>query len=252
MPFTYSALVSSTYNEDKAKVALKKLMQAHMDGKEKEVLESPPFSHAFMLEKYNKWLQKACGEPVPTPRSLLGKRKRPEPKQQLKALRRARKELSHQVVDPLEEIRLVAQQARRAGEDLYEKKKSAKRLDFADSDDDDDEEIEDPDAHGTHELSEAPKRWESPVRRNSPKKRRTTPGSAKRKKWTNAQKRALKSAVDDYGVGNWAAIRDCPRYRQFWEGRGSDVGPKLKDLWRTMVRRGEVQEGAQRSDDEEE
>lgn len=245
--FIHSDLVTSEYTEDKAKVALKKLMKAHIDGKEKEVLESPPFSHAFIVEKYNKWLQKASGEPVPTPRSLLGKRKRPDPKQQLKDLRRARKDLSHQVVDPLEELRQVAQQAQRAGEDLYEKKKSAKRLDF--DSDEDDEEIDE--AHGTHELSEAPERWASPVRKTSPRKRRT-PGSARRKRWTNAQRQALKSAVGEYGAGNWAAIRDCPQYRKFWEDRGGDVAPKLKDLWRTMLRRGEVQEEVIPQSDEEE
>lgn len=177
---------------------------------------------------------------------MTKKRKRDaqETRGRLQGLKQARGKLNKVVVDPLQEVRKASSLAAAAtaagrGELLYTKKSSARKLDFSD-----DEEIEEEDdeVHATHELSDMPAKL---LKRRVVMRDASTDGSEElpavqsKKKWTQKQKTAFVSALKDYGVGNWAAMRDAQHYRKYW---GDKNNVQLKDLFRTMKAAGQIPE----------
>jgi hypothetical protein len=240
----FSRAAKKRYGEAKLYAMVDTLVNAYKEGKEGDILRDKPFARTFIMSKFHKWFKNCISElgPTPDPKALNGKRKRhaQQSKAQIKGLRNARARLRETVVDPLEEARAIGKQAKHQGGELYTKKKSAKRLSFGNDDDEEDEELDEPEeeAQGTHQLSEVPEK----MKYRSPKKtsRKSSgsmksPGAGRKKRWTHEQRNALKAAIKDYGLANWAGIKAAEEYGKFWEGR-SNV--QIKDLYRTMKGQG--------------
>ena len=226
--------MNESYEEsDRARGALQELIDAYVQGQEEVILNDKPFSHDYISRTLNKWLLAAVQQLgwVPTPRAMK-KRKLQEDdeqqvQQQVQELRQARNDLREVVQDPLDEARAVARQAGH----FYEKKSTARRLNF----DDHDEEVDEP-AQGTHQLSEVPELLARP-QPQTPVEHPVKSSPKQRVRWTAEQKNAFKAALKDYGVGSWAQIRDSEEYRKYWMGKDN---VQLKDLFRNMKKSGEL------------
>lgn len=248
-----SDIMKETYDEDFPQIynTIEALVDAYKEGTENDILQRKPFARDRIVAKFQASLTHAVtvlGNTTNdttdsnslTTRRRDQKRKRHHDqgrtRERLQELRQARGKLNDAViVDPLEEIRKASRLASR-GEQLYTKKSSARKLEF--SDDEEIEEEEDDEVHATHELSDIPaKLW--PLRRREPSPDRSVESSPGKKRWTKVQKTAFVGALREYGVGNWAAIRDSQHYRKYWRNKNN---VQLKDLYRTMKQGGHIPE----------
>ena len=243
------------------------LVEAYQQGTEKDFLQRKPFARDRIVTKFNSWLTHVvttlrndatvtnnnddddnnADTTESKQRTARGETKRKRhtavlqetTRERLQELRHARGKLSQAVVvDPLEEIRKASRLAARGGAQLYTKKSSARKLEFSDDEEIEEPEEEDDEVHATHELSEIPARLK-PRRPRDPSPDRSVESSAGKKRWTQEQKTAFVSALREYGVGNWAAIRDSQHYRKYWSNRNN---VQLKDLFRTMKQGGHIPE----------
>jgi hypothetical protein len=209
---------------------LKALVLAYREGKENDLLQLRPFAKDRVISKLKNW--------------LVNQRDNHTKDVQM-GLERASNQLRNAVdEDPLVEARRIASKVQHRtshspqsshGGRLYKKKKSAHRLTFTQDDDTPYMEDEVYMTERTHQLSEIPIKYSPPTRRDVQEDNNSTPTRFKR--WTDEQRLAFRDAVQYYGEGNWAAIRDAPEYQQFWEGR---TNVQLKDLFRVMRGRGEI------------
>jgi hypothetical protein len=207
---------------------LKALVLAYREGHEDDLLQLRPFAKDRIITKLRNWLTEQRDNP--TRDAQVG-------------LDLARDQLRNAVAeDPLGEARRIASKVKHQtsqesseGGHLYKKKKSSHQLKF--TQDDDTPYIED-EAHveeGTHQLSEIPIKYVPSANRQASPDNHDTP--TKFRRWTDEQRLAFRDAVQYYGAGNWAAIRDAPEYQRFWGGK-SNI--QLKDLFRVMRERGEI------------
>ena len=137
----------------------------------------------------------------------------------LERLQNARRDLQNDGKDPMQEIQAIAARATRstkkrmaeaasstsvekkkAKTSLYDKKVSAQKVQFDDSDDDDSDD-------GVH-LSELPARAKVQSSRQTVKAN-TSPvhQAGKRKPYSEEEKRAIREGVKKFGVGKWSAIK---------------------------------------------
>lgn len=122
-------------------------------------------------------------------------------------LKSARRELSQEGTDPMQEIQRIAATAttttRTTRSGLLEKKKSATRVQFGDSDSEEDDENER--AH----LSEVPTRAKlaSPKRKSLSSKQQTKGGIKRRVPFSQEEKTAIRRGVEQHGVGKWSEIK---------------------------------------------
>ena len=148
----------------------------------------------------------------------------------LQRLENARKHLREGVDDPLQEIREIAQKARKRPYNsaaLYEKKKTARTLIF--------DEGTTSDAEGP-KLSAIPNKMKLPS--PSPLVTYADLASARphgtRLAWTTEEKTAVKQGILKYGVGKWGQIKS--EYAEILRRR---TAVNIKDCFRTMQKRGE-------------
>ena len=150
------------------------------------------------------------------------------PIEAIRKLRSARKHLREGVTDPLQEIREVARQAKRPcnGNSLYEKKPTARSLDF-------DEESE---LDGI-KLSSVPNKMMHPSPTSGVNYATGTvsrqPGS--RLMWTTEEKNAVKQGLVKFGMGCWREIK--VEYCEILKHR---TAVNIKDCVRTMKNKGEL------------
>lgn len=220
--------------ESEASVALNTLVDAYEEGSHSEVLIVKPFTIEFLRKKISSWLNSAIVDvgTISTPYAMrmFNCNKPAAIKDQLEDLRKARNNLTRTVKDPLEEAQEIG---KRAGGRFLETKQSARRLEF----DEEDLEVDDPEdcPNGTYQLSDVP---EAQVQSKSDHERSPSHSRKRKNRWIHEQKIALKAAVADYGKGNWAAIRDAQEYKAYWSGK---TNVQLKDLYRTMLKNGEIE-----------
>ena len=148
----------------------------------------------------------------------------------LKRLEIARHQLREGVDDPFQEIRKIAQKARKRQYNsaaLYEKKKSARALIF---DEGNTSEAEGP------KLSAIPNKMKlpppMPLVTDTDFVSARPPGT--RLPWTNDEKTAVKQGILKYGVGKWGQIKS--EYAEILRHR---TAVNIKDCFRTMQKRGE-------------
>jgi hypothetical protein len=186
---------------------------------------------------------------------------RPKTDEEIEALRQGRADLGTQHGDdPLEASREMAAHAkrRRNGDDDDDedftngdemmtppKSKRARGLAFSNELDRDDEE----DAEERAKLSELPDRARSNKSKRSAATafRGTDPDDGifdqstglvlKRRRWTDEEKTAVKEGVKAHGVGHWVKIKDD--YPEILRNR---TAIQIKDCWRTMTKRHEVED----------
>jgi hypothetical protein len=123
------------------------------------------------------------------------KRKCDQDDSYLATLKSARKNLHNDGKDPMQEI--LANAAKAVGGTIFDKKPSAKQVQFDDSDSEEEEGVQ---------LSDLPAR--AKVTRNNkspPKASPKKPG--KRKKFTEQEKRAIRQGVGKHGEGKWSEIK---------------------------------------------
>ena len=155
----------------------------------------------------------------------------------VRALQRDREALRHTVRDPLPSARKRAAHATGAAR-IRDDRVGSGAEERSDG-------VEDED-RSTVELSELapPRRRRSNMFRSDvvhppePGLFDDTDGRAlKRRRWTDEEKAALKQGVETHGAGQWAQIKkDHPLVLR------NRHNVQLKDCWRTMVKRGEVQD----------
>lgn len=148
----------------------------------------------------------------------------------MRKLRSARKHLREDFADPLQEIRDVARQAKRSKttSTLYEKKNTARSLDFDDSSV---SEAEGP------KLSSVPTKMTFSQAAPAVKKAATTvarlPGT--RLVWTADEKNAVRQGIIRYGFGKWSKIKS--EYAEILRYR---TAVNVKDCARSMKLAGEL------------
>lgn len=146
----------------------------------------------------------------------------------IKKLKSARKHLREGGTDPLQEIREVARQAKRPcnTNTLYEKKTTARTLDF-----DDECELE------GIKLSSVPSKLNHPSPTTAVNYAAGTvsrqPGT--RLKWTTEEKNAVKQGLVKFGLGCWREIK--VEYCEILKHR---TAVNIKDCVRTMKSNGEL------------
>ena len=123
---------------------------------------------------------------------------------------------------------------KKRGDKLYEKKKTAVRLEFGS---DDESQAEDERV----QLGKTPKKLKSPVPKSF---KGPMPDEGvfdeygkvrKRRPWTREEKDAIGIGVQAHGVGKWAIIKED--HGRILRNRTS---VQIKDCWRTMERKGET------------
>lgn len=156
----------------------------------------------------------------------------------LQKLKSARQNLQEDGKDPLQESQRIAATAGRTATRtsprttarLLDKKKSATRVQFGDSEDEEDsEEEEDARAH----LSEVPARAKLPTPKSkSPKATKATGGKQRRVPFSNEEKTAIRRGVEKFGVGHWSEIKS--EYAVILKNRTS-VNIKVRQYSMTIV-----------------
>mmetsp|Transcript_5424 Transcript_5424/g.7849 ORF Transcript_5424/g.7849 Transcript_5424/m.7849 type:complete len:342 (-) Transcript_5424:183-1208(-) len=230
----FRELLNANYDpESRASRALHCLVGAYEEGSQSKVLDAKPFTIEFLRKKINSWLNRAVKDlgAMKTPYAMR-KRKQSEPgviKGQVEELRKARIKLTRTVQDPLEEAKEIG---RKIGGGFLETKQSARRLEFNEDDLEVDDSEDSP--NGTYQLSDVPQKR---IQTESVQERSPSYERKRKNGWTHEQKVAFKAAIADYGIGSWASIRDANEYRNYWSGK---TNIQLKDLYRTMVKNGEI------------
>ena len=152
------------------------------------------------------------------------------------SLRKARQKLRANQEDPLEESRAIAQSQVIA--------QAVTSTPLATQLAEDDAEEEEYDAAGAQQLQTLPRQKRSrPIGMGSPDYMAPDPdifdefGKVKRRRrWTNEEKACIKLGVEHYGVGDWQSIKlDYPEILR------NRTTVQIKDCWRTMIKRGEVE-----------
>jgi len=125
----------------------------------------------------------------------------------LEKLKTARRDLQNDGKDPMQEVQRIAATATRSSprNKLLDKKKSAARVHFGDSDE---EESEDDDEGARAHLSEVPARARLETRKDkSPQKKAATGGMRKRVPFSEEEKTAIRRGVERFGIGKWSEIK---------------------------------------------
>jgi hypothetical protein len=123
------------------------------------------------------------------------KRKRDQDDSYLAILKSARKNLHNDGMDPMQEI--LADAAKAVGGTIYDKKPSAKPVQFDDSESEEEQGVQ---------LSDLPAHAKVTQNKQSPPKA-SPKKQGQRKKFTEQEKRAIREGVRKHGQGKWSEIK---------------------------------------------
>lgn len=195
------------YNPDKLKVAIQESSDSEAEDVKLPARDSEPMP---AIEEENEDNDENTSPPQKVARRPKRKRdttsvESASPTPAVKNLRSARRDLQNEGTDPMQEIQRVAATATRTSPrmNLLDKKKSATRVQFGDSE----EEDSDDDEGERAQLSEVPARARLPERKPKSPKKQPKGGKQKRVPYSDEEKTAIRRGVEKFGVGKWAEIK---------------------------------------------